>query len=370
MFDRISVNGKICRREKVRDFFCEEILGGFLDSGGAAMKQSTKGGVRRDQLVSLNFLIAEFLEKTPTELSLEIGKLPEGQWEYNWIDLFFNPEEYKQWQESTKGVMQKAVSIYRRVIEILFPDFSGDFDFQQHKASYYEDTQFMRDSTLLLHRQLREVWLSIKWNIFAYKEFILSEDDEARETRKLLVSSFPPSDSQNHKESSGDLHEFADLEGILRELKSRGFSVQRFEKHVKEYPKRLYMEREAMDIKQDSWILRHPLFKILFNGRTIKFADRLEPREALLDLLDGLPISIFLECPECGRCFVETKAGKMYCTHLCAATAGQKRRWEKDPAGARKKERIRYQDKRKRQKVSEAEKNETTDDSNQQGPEN
>jgi|GEM_PF-1280480 len=67
-----------------------------------------------------------------------------------------------------------------------------------------------------------------------------------------------------------------------------------------------------------------------------------------LEMLKGLPISLFSNCKHCGNCIVITKKKKEYCPG-CAAKAYQKEKWLMDPDRLRAKERLRYDKKRKKQ---------------------
>lgn len=63
---------------------------------------------------------------------------------------------------------------------------------------------------------------------------------------------------------------------------------------------------------------------------------------SFLDIIKDIPIDFFAECAHCSKYIVITREGKRYC-HGCAAKAKQQEIWKQNPAGARKKERNRYQ---------------------------
>jgi hypothetical protein len=67
----------------------------------------------------------------------------------------------------------------------------------------------------------------------------------------------------------------------------------------------------------------------------------------LMDLLSGIDIKYFARCEHCGKCIFVSRADKKFCLG-CAAKKYQKDTWDADPEGMRKKERVRYQEKRKK----------------------
>lgn len=66
-----------------------------------------------------------------------------------------------------------------------------------------------------------------------------------------------------------------------------------------------------------------------------------------LDALRDAPIDLFSRCRHCEKVIVITREGKSYCRG-CASKAKQKELWEEDPEGCREREKIRYEQKRKR----------------------
>jgi hypothetical protein len=66
-----------------------------------------------------------------------------------------------------------------------------------------------------------------------------------------------------------------------------------------------------------------------------------------MDLLSGVGIDHFGRCEYCNKCIVLRRSDKRFCPG-CAAKKYQRDKWEADPEGMRAKERIRYQEKRKR----------------------
>jgi ferredoxin len=284
-------------------------------------------------------MVAEFLEKTSYILRREMDQKPE-----------------------------KAEQVLERLHRILFSNRLNAYDFDEEDI---EGADF-KEVALLYHDWLKDTWESIKRSIFKYRESILPMAGKAREAREL-ARSVPPTaaDSPRAAESTGGIDEFVELASSM--IPAPGF----FEQYIEQLPmpaipstkdqrdaveqrlaaKRIWSEAQLpteMPPTRDKLPVL-PLVKIVFNGKNLKFVNRLNPIDALLDTLDGLPIDIFRECPQCARCFVETRIGKMYCTHVCAARAVQKRRWDEDREGSREKERIRYRNRRKRVLASDTE---------------
>ena len=281
--------------------------------------------------MELNFLVAEFLEKTRGTLGREMGEEPE-----------------------------KAMRVLERLHRILFSNRPAAFIFDDEDLESVDS----KDIALLYHAWLKETWDSIKNSIFKYQEVILPMADESRQARKLWRQA-PSIDAESPKpeESAENVEEYANL--FYAALPDPEF----FEEHIVDLPMpRLITERvaptsqkPATSGREDLAIRKNaiiPLVKLVFNGKTVKFADRFNPMDALLDVLDGLPVSIFRKCPQCGGCFIETKIGKAYCTQLCAAKAGQKRRWQEDLEGSRERERTRYRKKKERIEASKTQKEE------------
>jgi hypothetical protein len=67
----------------------------------------------------------------------------------------------------------------------------------------------------------------------------------------------------------------------------------------------------------------------------------------LMDLLSGVDIEYFVKCEHCGKCIIVSRANKRFCPG-CGAKKFQKDKWQQDPEGMREKERVRYQEKRKK----------------------
>jgi uncharacterized C2H2 Zn-finger protein len=135
------------------------------------MKRRSYKGLGQDQLMDLNFLVAEFLEKTERTLGKEMGKKPE-----------------------------KAKQIYERLIRILFSNrpISGvDLDKELLEGVDFKGLAF------LYHRWLKQTWDVIKRTIFAYNERVESATrDIMRVAAKLddfqkLGTGFLSSISQN-----------------------------------------------------------------------------------------------------------------------------------------------------------------------------
>ncbi|MBW2490289.1 MAG: hypothetical protein JRE65_03980 [Deltaproteobacteria bacterium] len=81
-------------------------------------------------------------------------------------------------------------------------------------------------------------------------------------------------------------------------------------------------------------------------GRVSFYKRSMNVVKNFMDLLSGVDIDYFARCEHCGKCIVVSRAGKRFCPG-CAAKKYQKEKWQQDPEGMRKKERLRYQEKRK-----------------------
>jgi hypothetical protein len=88
--------------------------------------------------------------------------------------------------------------------------------------------------------------------------------------------------------------------------------------------------------------------KVSFDSGHVTFYKRSMPvLTTFLDLLQGIDINDYAKCEYCAKCIIISRAGKRFCPG-CAAKKYQRDKWEADPEGMRAKERIRYQEKRKR----------------------
>ena len=90
--------------------------------------------------------------------------------------------------------------------------------------------------------------------------------------------------------------------------------------------------------------------KVSFDSGSISFYKRkLSAIENFLDLLKGLPVTIFSQCQHCNKCIIKTRSDKEFCPG-CAAKKYQMDKWKHDPEVMRLKEKQRYQSKRKSKK--------------------
>lgn len=88
--------------------------------------------------------------------------------------------------------------------------------------------------------------------------------------------------------------------------------------------------------------------KVSFDPGHVTFYRRSMPvLITFLDLLHGIDINYFAKCEYCDKCIFVSRAGKRFCPG-CAAKKYQKDTWDADPEGMREKERVRYQEKRKK----------------------
>ena len=67
----------------------------------------------------------------------------------------------------------------------------------------------------------------------------------------------------------------------------------------------------------------------------------------LMDLLSGVDIKYFAKCEHCGKCIFVSRLNKRFHPG-CAAKKYQKDKWQQDPEGMRKSEKVRYRERRKK----------------------
>jgi hypothetical protein len=339
------------------------------------MKRGAHEGLRRGQLIELNFLVAEFLEKERSTLGRELRKKPET-----------------------------ARQVYERLHRILFsnrPIPGVDLD-----KEVPESVDF-KGLVLLYYDCLKQTWDSIKSYIFVHKDRIgslLSDSLRLFEKAMHEMETILFSELQNAELNAGEseksmyreinavirsvfdrpsrdgisaesMPHFEEIASFVRPLKSQLENIERMHNEtnelfrsefppvfeelaaiLREFHAKFFLEQEEQLFmpafpRGDKEQAEIPMVRFHFKNGRIKFSDWHDPIRALIDIMDALPVAIFLKCRECGGCFVETRKGKEYCTHLCAATAVQKRRWQEDPEGSKQKERDRYQSRRKSSKA-------------------
>jgi len=81
-------------------------------------------------------------------------------------------------------------------------------------------------------------------------------------------------------------------------------------------------------------------------GHVTFYKRNLDVLNNFLDLLGGIPIFYFARCGHCGKCIILTRSDKRHCPG-CAAKQYQKKKWDNDPKGMRKREQKRYHSRRK-----------------------
>jgi hypothetical protein len=83
------------------------------------------------------------------------------------------------------------------------------------------------------------------------------------------------------------------------------------------------------------------------SGRVSFYKRNLNLINNFIDLLSGVDIEYLVRCEHCGKCIIVSRAGKRFCPG-CSAKKFQKEKWDRDPEGMKEKERVRYQETRKK----------------------
>jgi len=162
------------------------------------------------------------------------------------------------------------------------------------------------------HLILLPVWRKFKRALFDFKENVLPE----RASHESMVRAA--------EDPSSPMHEYRDL------MATSYFSPEKF------YDLKVRGTAYTVTLSFESGkvgLLRRDLN--IVNG--------------FLDVLKDAPTDLFSRCRHCKKVIVITREGKAYCKG-CASKAKQKELWEKDPEGCRKRERTRYEQKRKRKR--------------------
>jgi hypothetical protein len=226
-------------------------------------------------------------------------------------DLQFLVEEFlekdrafitEKFENQRKGAQATALRLDR----LLFKD---EFWMDRPDEEDHEGTDFLK-ALHNWHIALKPLWNQIKKAVFNYKEEVLP----ARATWEKIKQEPIPSE----------------WEGLIPYEPSE-------------------MVDKYYDINLRSGAMSHVTLscdagKIDINNRDYKVKNN------FLDLIKGVPISLFDRCRNCKKCIVITRKDKEHCPG-CASKAIQKQKWKEDPDGLRKKERKRYRKKRKMQSL-------------------
>jgi len=155
------------------------------------------------------------------------------------------------------------------------------------------------------HRFLKPIWVKFRTAIFDFKYRIVPERDKTADLRKET------------EDVSSALYEY-------RGLLDQGSIID---------------SEQFYDIDVKITISFDP-------GHVTFFKRNLDVLNNFLDLLGGIPIFYFARCGHCEKCIILTRSDKRYCPG-CAAKQYQKKKWDNDPKGMRKREQKRYHSRRK-----------------------
>jgi hypothetical protein len=338
------------------------------DIGQKKTKRGSKKGLTLVLKKDLNFLVTEFLEKTPRRLSREMKQKPQKAKQIyerlrrilfsidsiQSLDLYSQVRKdldfkglvllYHDWLKQTWDAIKLHIFIYKEANKVIMPNFlwmldgmitaiekllrSKSFDAQNADTPesvedfYIQIEEFIELSfSFPLNARMSEnskqnflKKLASKRTRWTNPKFRLEQMERTRGKIKELIRSLPvyPLTAATSVKSMGDLKE---LSSILREIHAKSFLEQE---------EQLFMPALS-GVYKDAKL---PMVRLDFGYNRISFYDWHDPIKALLEIIDGLPIDIFRECPQCGRCFIETRKGKEYCNRLCAVKAGQRSRQE------------------------------------------
>lgn len=173
-----------------------------------------------------------------------------------------------------------------------------------------EDMKHINKKALVIeyHRLLKPLWDQFKAGLFDYQNSVLPD----KKRSKALLQ---------------------DTEG----LKSAG---------LYEYKDLMVQSDRSLEEKFYDVLIQ---LKISFDSGSISFFKRqLSVIENFLDLVNALPVSLFVQCQHCNKCIVKSRSDKQFCPG-CAAKKYQIDKWKNDPEAMRSKERERYHKRSKRQ---------------------
>jgi hypothetical protein len=165
------------------------------------------------------------------------------------------------------------------------------------------------------HAVLKPIWDQFRDNLFDYKYSIIPERSGLQKLRETI-----------DRDKASPIYEYKEL---------------------------LKQQDTALDLEKFYDIALKKSFKpgtltVSFEpGRVTFYRRNLNVVNNLIDLLSGVDIEHFGRCEYCGKCIFLKRSDKRFCPG-CAAKKFQKDRWASDSEGMRKKERVRYREKRKK----------------------
>lgn len=223
-------------------------------------------------------------------------------------DLEYLVEEFleKDWTSITKRLKKKEVKAHDMTVKLDSILFKETFWMDELYEEDLEGTDFV-GVLYNWHTLLKPLWNQIKKALFDYREKIMPARRTWQKNRQHSIPS--------------------ELIGVLPYEPSE--MVEKFYK---------------INLRSGAT----PHVTLCFDAGRIDFYNRdYKIKNNLLNLLKGVPISLFGKCMHCGNVIVITRINKENCPG-CAAKAIQEGKWKKDPDQLREKERKRYQEKRKR----------------------
>jgi len=204
-----------------------------------------------------------------------------------------------------------AKTMWERLEGILFADtfWMDEPDSRDMTGSDYE--KLLKKS----HTVLKPIWNQFKDALFDYKYGILPARRDSKNLRKTI-----------DKDKASPIYEFKEL--------------------FKQQDSALDLEK-FYDISLKKSFEPGTLTVSFEPGHVEFYRLNLTAVTNLMDLLSGVNIMHFGRCEYCGKCIVLKRSDKRFCP-ICAAKKHQKDKWESDPEGMRKKERVRYKERLKR----------------------
>lgn len=204
--------------------------------------------------------------------------------------------------EKFENQKEGAQAMVLRLDRLLFKD---EFWMDELYEEDHENTDFVKVLSDW-HRVLKPLWNQIKKALLNYKEEILPMRGA---TSKKNYKSVPQ--------------------------KLQGLS-----------PYDPYQMDKYYNINLRSGAISH--VTLSFDAGKIDIYDRdYKIKNNFLDLIKGVPISLFGRCKHCENSIVITRKDKEHCSG-CAAKRWQKEKWEEDLVKSRKKEKERYQKRKKK----------------------
>jgi len=223
-------------------------------------------------------------------------------------ELEYLVEEFleKDWASIKKKLKKKEVKAHDMIVKLNSILFKNTFWMDELYEEDLQGTDFVK-ILCNWHTLLKPLWNQIRKAVFDYKEKIMPARRTWQKNRQYPIPS--------------------GLIGVLPYEPSE-------------------MGEKFYKINLRSGATSH--VTLSFDAGRIDFYNRdYKIKNNLLNLLKGVPISLFGKCMHCGNVIVITRINKENCPG-CAAKAIQKEKWKKNPVESREKEKRRYQEKRKR----------------------